>query len=104
MRTGKPWTRAEEEKLLKEYKEKGAIKLAKELGRTAAAVRRKYFGVQGAQSDKRKPKISQCPGCGSNRINKVITWQGKTRHAYYCLECLHEFTERGEIIPPLYAE
>lgn len=103
---GKAWTKEEDTKLLREYKEKGAIQLQKEFeGRTLAAIRNRYsYLTKKPQKKKKIKKIDKCPFCGSWNINKVMTWVGNARYGYYCIDCLTEFTLQGECIPPLYAK
>ena len=99
---GKAWTKEEDAKLLREYKEKGAIQLQKELeGRTLAAIRNRHSYLI---RKLKKKKVDKCPFCGSSRINQVDTWYGKVVEAYYCVDCLKEFLPNGELIPPLYAD
>lgn len=99
---GKAWTKEEDAKLLREYKEKGAIQLQKELeGRTLAAIRNRHSYLT---KKLKKKKIDKCPICKSNRINRVNTWYDGVVEAYYCVNCLREFLPNGKLIPPLYTD
>lgn len=99
---GKAWTKEEDTKLLRGYKEKGAIQLQKELeGRTLAAIRNRYSYLT---KKLQKKKVDKCPFCRSSRINKVDTWHGNVVEAYYCINCLKEFLPNGKLIPPFYTD
>ena len=102
----KPWTKKEDEKLMKEYKEKGRHVLAREMGRTAEALTYRYYVVRNKLNkhyQKEFKKADKCPFCGGGRINEVVTYNSRNCiPANYCLTCLHEFTSDGEIIPPLW--
>jgi DNA-directed RNA polymerase subunit RPC12/RpoP len=102
------WTVEEDEKLLREYKLKGATKLSKEMkNRTIHAIMQRHSIL--TQSNKpikriHETQIDKCPFCGSSRINKVNTWLYNVVEAYYCVNCLKEFLPNGKLIPPLYAD
>lgn len=106
MRKWKRWTEEEDNKLLEEYKLKGPTQLAKEMPqRTKGAIMSRYRllierKVKGVPVE----EVGRCPFCQSKNINKVITWYKYTRYAYYCTDCLKEFTKHGKLIPPLYAD
>jgi DNA-directed RNA polymerase subunit RPC12/RpoP len=103
----KKWTKEEDEKILKEYKIKGAKQLQKELkDRTIAAIRYRYSyltAIKPMEKQRKKRNIvDKCPFCGSRRINEVETWVNQAIIAFYCMNCLKEFTKYGDLIPPLY--
>lgn len=103
----KKWTKEEDEKILKEYKIKGAKQLQKELkNRTIAAIqsRYSYLTVRKPREKQRKERkvVDKCPFCGSGKINEVETWVNHAIIAFYCMNCLKEFTKYGDLIPPLY--
>ena len=105
----KKWTKEEDEKLLREYKIKGAKQLQKELkGRTIASIhsRYAYLTVKKPRREQKKERkvVDKCPFCGSKRINEVETWVHNIIIAFYCMNCLREFTKYGDLIPPLYEE
>lgn len=108
LREWRRWTVEEDEKLLREYKLKGAAKLSKEMkDRTIRAIMQRYRNLtQSNKPIKRKyeAQIDKCPFCGSSRINKVNTWHGHVIEAYYCVNCLREFLPNGELIPPFYTD
>ena len=106
MNNRKFWTKEEDKKLLKEYGKRNRKVLARELGRTPSAITSRYHYLKKDEIGKYKKnfkKAKNCPLCGSRRINEVTTFLDKrTMKVNYCLDCLHEFTKDGEIIPPLW--
>lgn len=98
------WTKEEDEKLLKEYKKKGRKQIALEMGRSLDSVTYRYYVVRKKQNKeyiKKFKKADKCPICGGKNINEVGTYYKKFIRANYCLDCFHEFTKDGKIIPPL---
>lgn len=98
------WTKAEDEKLVREYKKKDRKALAIEMGRTPASLAYRYHCLLNDNIGRRKEKFKKskkCPICGGTNINIVITFDKGCKKANYCLDCLHEFKNNGEIIPPL---
>lgn len=96
----KHWSEEDEKKLLAEYKTKDKEVLAKQLGRSLSSIYNKYVDLVNERKPPTKPRV--CPICGSRRINRVVTCVNtKLCRVNYCLNCLHEFTDKGEIIPPL---
>mgnify|MGYP003881183143 CR=1 FL=1 len=109
LREWKRWSSEEDEKLLKEYKTKGPTRLTKEMhGRTKAAIMSRYMYLTKYRKKIRpvRPvkKVDKCPFCNSKHINKVVSWNENVIYAYYCMDCLSEFTLDGQRIPPLYTD
>lgn len=108
MRKGELWTDKEIEYLLKNYKYSNIDKIARTLNRTRAGTIQKYYSlIKESEKSKKKAKTTNCLNCGGSKYNEVTTTVytdvgDKTIKAYYCIECLHEFTNE-EVIPPLWA-
>ncbi len=109
MNSYKTWTIEEDKKLWQLYGKCKTKELAREMNRTEEAIRQRYFKIKrNGIPTKRRPrkmfkKANKCPACEGTHINTVNTYYlGDCIKVNFCLDCLHEFTEKGEIIPPLW--
>ena len=89
------------------YRHEKTKQLQKELkDRTIAAIQKRYsyLTLRKPREKQRKERkvVDKCPFCGSKRINEVETWVNHAIIAFYCMDCLKEFTKYGDLIPPLY--